>query len=281
MTIGAHVSANGGLVNIFNNAEKLGVKALQCFASPPSNWNFKDLSSEDSRAFIESRISGKYGPIFFHGIYLMNFASENSDLVKKSNEILVNYLNLSVKLGIDGVIFHIGSTKEKSFQERVDSIVANIKDVLKKSNPKSILIFENSAGAGGTVGKSLDQFKSILENLNQFQNRIRFCFDTCHAFASGYDLRDQTGLNLLKKDIADNIGLDNVVALHINDCKGELGSNKDRHANIGQGNIGLAGFKLLAHDSFFNSIPWILEVPGFNNNGPDRKNVEILETLVK
>lgn len=279
MTIGAHVSSAGGLINIFDNADKIGAQAIQSFASPPSNWNFKMPDKEQIKAYLERRAQGNYGPITFHGIYLMNFASENPLLIEKSITSLSNYLNLSAKLEMDGVIFHTGSTKDVPFEQRINDIIKNLSTVLEQTNSKSRMLFENSAGAGGTVGKKITEFEGIWDGLSKYRDRLGFCFDTCHAFASGYDVRTQDGLETLKRDLDNSIGKENVRALHVNDSKGPLGENKDRHENIGEGQIGLAGFKLLAHDEFFGSLPWILEVPGFENSGPDKKNLDIVRAL--
>jgi len=279
MIISAHVKAQGGVFGAFASADELGVKSFQSFASAPSNWYFRQSTDEEINTYVKRKNEGNYGPIFFHGIYLLNFASTNPDLIAKSNESIINYLNLSAKLKIDGVIFHIGSTKEQNFADRKSDLIKNLQYVLAQSDPKSILVFENSAGAGGTIGKKIEEFEQIWEGLKKFQERIRFCFDTCHAFASGYDFRTIEGINKLKQDLDKSIGKQNVIALHVNDSKGELGANRDRHDNIGEGKIGMEGFKLLAKDEFFNSLPWILEVPGFDNKGPDKQNIAILESL--
>lgn len=280
MIIGAHISSSGNLLNIFAKAKILGIDCIQCFASPPTNWSFKDISDETATEFTKTKNEYKISPIFFHGIYLMNFASTNPYLIEQSQKSLINYLNLSVKLKINGVIFHLGSTKDKTFQDRFNDLLANLQYVLEHSNPRSILIFENSAGAGGTIGRKIEEFEKIISKLKQYKNRIKFCFDTCHAFASGYDFTTQNGVESLKAEIDKSIGLQNVVAIHANDSRGSLGENKDRHENIGNGKIGLNGFKMLAQDNFFNSLPWILEVPGFENTGPDTQNIKILKSLM-
>ncbi len=279
MKIGAHIAGNGDIKKIFEKARDLDLEAVQIFASAPTNWLPAVWTKEKISLFKKLKKNSKITKIYFHGIYLINLASERSFFVHQSKQSLIADLNLSVDLGADGVIFHIGSSKEKSFSDRKGEVVKNIIDILKKSDPRSTLIFENSAGAGGTIGKKMDEFASIWQELKSYSSRIKFCFDSCHAFASGYDIRNIEGVNKLKKDIEKSVGLDQVVVLHINDCLGDLGSNRDRHANIGEGKIGIEGFKFLAQDNFFSELPWILEVPGFENNGPDKKNIDILKNL--
>lgn len=277
MILGAHVSAAGGLINAVKKADLIGAQAIQIFASPPQNFNSPNHSSESIAEFNAGVVEKKLGPIFLHAIYLINLASPNPELVRKSVKALTDDLVFADKISAVGVIYHTGSTLGREFKEVLPQVKASMKNILDGSPLGTKLIVENAAGQGGTVGRSFTQIGEMVKDFPA--ERVGSCLDTQHAFASGYDIRTKEGLDQMLADWNREVGLDRLACLHINDSKVELGSGRDRHENIGQGVIGLEAFRVLKENSVTGSLPWIIEVPGFDDKGPDAANLDTLRSL--
>lgn len=280
MIFGAHVSAAGGIMNAIPKAKSLGITAIQIFASPPQSFNPPKATLEDGKAFGEACRNEGITHIFFHAIYLMNLASEKPFVVHSSKESLITALNLNAAMKGNGVIFHVGSSKERSFEDVRDAVIKNINDILDKSDPESILIIETNAGAGNNIGDTFEEVAALVEGVKD-KKRIGVCLDTCHTFASGYDLIN-VGPKKIMEDFDKIIGLKYLRAIHTNDSKTEFNSRKDRHENIGLGHIGEKPFKELLHLPELRDIPFILEVPGIDGkSGPDKANVDKLKELAQ
>ncbi len=279
MIIGAHVSAAGGVMNAIPRAKDLDVAAIQIFASAPGNWNAPKATLEDGQAFGDACRKEGIQAIFFHSIYLINLASDNLDLVKKSEESLITGLNLNASMKGDGVIFHVGSSKERSFEDVKASVIERLNRILEKSNPKSTLIIETNAGQGNSVGDTFEEVAALIDGVKA-KNRIGVCLDTAHTYASGYDLVEK-GAETIIKEFDNVIGLKFLKAIHCNDSKTALNSRVDRHENIGHGKIGKKPFRDLLHIAELKNVPFILEVPGIEGGGPDKPNVEVLKHLAK
>jgi deoxyribonuclease-4 len=277
MIIGAHVSAAGGVMQAIPRATELGVSAIQIFASAPGNWNPPKATLEDGIAFGKACRVANLNHIFFHSIYLINLASDNSELVKKSQQSLITALDLNAAMGGNGVIFHVGSSKDRSFDDVKNDVAHNISEILKQSDPESTLVIEINAGQGNCIGDTFEEIAYLIEK-NPDPKRIGVCFDTAHAFASGYDL-----VNRSPQDIFDEfnakVGLQYLRSIHCNDSKTDFSSRVDRHENIGQGKLGDKPFQNLLKYKPLEKIPFILEVPGYGGTGPDKKNVDHLKKL--
>jgi deoxyribonuclease-4 len=276
MKIGAHVSAAGGLEKSIDRALALGAETIQIFATGPQSWRPSTHSDGEIAALRRRAAEAGISPIFVHGVYLINLASTDPVLVNRSVGSLKQYLAFAAKAGAAGVIFHIGSHKGAGFPAVLPQIVRAIGEVL-QDIPEAALILENSAGQGDSVGSRFAEIGAIIQAVGS--PRVRVCLDTCHCFAAGYDVRTPSGVAAMVAEFEREVGLERLVVVHANDSKAGLGAGVDRHENIGLGQIGEEGFRaVLAHPAF-REIPFILEVPGINGEGPDKANVEILKRL--
>ncbi len=284
--VGAHISAAGSLDLSIGRALNIKAECMQIFVSPPQQWLQTKHSLESIESFKRLTKEREVGPNFIHGTYLINLATDKPENLQKSIDWLIYALNLAGELGVEGVIFHTGSHGKRGFETVKDQIASAIKQILNStSSSSSYLILENSAGQGGTVGGKFSELGQIVKALASHSssgnvNRVKVCLDTCHAYAAGYDLKNLVTLKDVLQEFDEEIGLENLAAIHANDCKFELGSGKDRHENIGEGFIGKEGFENLVNHPKLSEIPFILEVPGFSGNGPDEENIDILKNLV-
>ncbi len=278
MKIGAHVSASGGLDLAIDRAVAIGAEAAQVFGSPPQGWALKEHPEEVTQRFREKAADADMaGAIFLHGVYLVNLATEDETNLRRGVGSLVFYLKLAGKLGAQGVIFHVGSHKGVGFDAVLPQIVAAMQQVLTRADNDALFIIENNAGQGNQVGGNFHEISRIMEAVGS--PRVKVCLDTQHSFASGYDLSTPEGLAKTMTEFDHEIGFEHLVAVHANDSKMPLGAAVDRHENIGEGFIGLEGFRSIVAHPAFASVPFLLEVPGFERKGPDVENVQRLKTL--
>jgi deoxyribonuclease IV len=277
--LGAHVDSSGGLHLAYERAAAMGAEAIQVHPTPPGFWGSPKLDEARISTFKEA--SDKYGhpPFYFHAVYLINLAGDDPTLRQRSESTLTGYLKAADDLGVDGVIFHTGSHKGAGFEARLPNILEHLRHVLERADPKTArLLIENNAGLGGCVGARFEEIAEMLSGLND--PRVSVCFDTCHAFASGYDERTPADVTRTLDELDRVIGMSRVEVIHCNDSVTGLGSNRDRHANIGEGEIGDVGFRALLHEPRLARLPFILEVPGAGN-GPDAPQVETLKRLAR
>ncbi len=277
LKIGGHVSTSGGILNAIGEANKIGANTIQIFGASPVQWKAPLPDKKIADEF--SALSKKFeiNPVFLHAPYLINLASRKGNMAVISKELLKKHLEIANSIGAYGVIFHIGSRGQRPQKEAEELIVKELKEIFSVvKNGK--LIVENSAGAGNLVGSSIEEVGSIVKKVGE--KRLGFCLDTAHAFESGI-LADfsKKGVSDFAKKIHDFIGKEKLWVIHLNDSKTPAGSNKDRHENIGQGKIGEDNFHNFLAEKFFCSKPLILEVPGYDDNGPDKKNVEIVKKM--
>lgn len=276
MKIGAHVSISGGILNAIKQAVNIGANTIQIFASAPKNWYPPKISDHDAAEFIKDTKANNISPTFIHAIYLINLASDNPDLVEKSKKSLIDALNISTKIKSDGVIFHIGSNQAKTYEQTKLIVAEHINEILDDSDPSSTLLIETNAGQGNCIGCTFEQIADIISKINN-KKRIGVCLDTAHIYESGYDLKSDP--QKIISDFDDIIGLNYLRAIHCNDSKTNFNSHADRHENIGVGQLGVETFKKLLNMPELSHIPFILEVPGFKNEGPDKQNIDILKEL--
>lgn len=278
--IGAHVSTAGGLYKAFENAEAIGADCVQIFGASPRMWQADLPDAEEIKKFKEEEKRSGIGPTYLHAPYLINLGTPNGDLLQKSVKNLSAHFKIAELIGAAGVIFHIGSSAGMEKKKALNQVISAMKEIMKNVPGRSFLVMENNAGGGEKIGKTVEELAYIFERVNS--KRLKVCLDTAHAFESGiikkYGLPEIKGF-LDEWDKA--IGLENIVAIHANDSKTAWNSHNDRHENIGAGHIGLAGFKELAKEKRLWDKTWLLEVPGFDNEGPDKKNVDILKKCFK
>jgi len=278
--IGAHVSVAGGLYKAIENAKKIGAETIQIFGSSPRQWSVKMPDNKEVLLFKEKLKNSNIGPLFIHAPYLVNIATPDDEIRKKSINNLIGQMKIAELISADGVIFHIGTKKDLSEKEALEKCSDAIKIILKKVPGKSKLIIENNAGEGNKVGTTPREIGKIIKQVNS--SRMGACIDTAHSLGAGI-IKDYTRekIKIFFDDWEKNIGEEKISALHINDSKAPADSHRDRHENIGLGYIGLKGFKNLAKEKRANKLPWIIEVPGFDKKGPDRKNIKLLKSLFK
>jgi deoxyribonuclease-4 len=275
MLIGAHVAARGGIHTSVDNALAIGAEVIQTHPTPAQMWRPLRLEETDRRLYLDKYAASGLRGHFLHAVYLINLASPRPTLLQSSIDSLVHYMEVAAALDCDGVVFHPGSHLGRGFDTVLHQVAAAIREVIDRSPPgRAQLLVENSAGAGGTVGRSFEEVGRILDAARS--DRVGVCLDTQHAFAAGYDLRDAAGVARTLDELARAVGFEKLRLVHANDSATGLGSRADRHANLGDGVIGETGFRLLLDDGRMRGIPWVLEVPGPERRGPDRGQVTLL-----
>jgi deoxyribonuclease-4 len=277
MPIGAHVKTSGGLSNAVPRAQALGAECMQVFLGSPQRWMPIHHAEDDVSAFKSAVRQAGIGPNFVHAIYLINLAAVEGMVRSRSIGALKTCLTLAARCELDAAIVHVGSGRGQPIDEAEHQVTAGLGEVLAAGGSMPILL-ENSAGSGDTLGSRFEQLGSLMDRLG-WDKRLGVCLDTAHAFASGYDLATKDGLDEALLDLDAHVGLKRVKAIHANDSRAPLGSALDRHENIGQGLIGEEAFERMLGHPALSHLPWILEVPGYANDGPDRENVETLKRL--
>jgi deoxyribonuclease-4 len=277
--IGAHVSTAGGFHKALENARAIGADCIQIFGASPRTWQAKLPDDGEIRKFKEEEKRTGIGPAYLHASYLVNLGSPNPDLVSKSVKSLSDHLKIAELIGAEGLIFHIGSSAGMEKERSLDQVISGMKEVLANVPGKSLLVMENNAGGGEKIGKTIEELAFIFNEVGS--KRVKVCLDTAHAFESGIVKYDAAEFGAFIDKVDKEIGLENVVAIHANDSKTLWNSHNDRHENIGEGHIGLSGFKVIAEEKRLWDKVWLLEVPGFDNEGPDKKNVDILKSCFK
>ena len=279
MRVGAHVKTSGGVDRAIDRAEAIGAETIQIFSGAPQAWRRKEYKPEEVEAYKARAEEKGIGPAFVHGVYLANLATANKENLAKSLDALVHDMNVCHILGTKGVIFHIGSHRGAGYDQVVGQVVQSVSRIVEATPPDTWLILENAAGMGGAIGSKFVELGRIIREAGS--PRLKVCLDTQHAFAAGYDVKTKEGLEATLSEFDAEVGLDRLVAVHANDSKCPLAGGVDRHENIGEGHIGLDGFLNLMSHPAFRDVPFLLETPGFDKEGPDRRNVEILKSLRK
>ena len=274
--IGAHVS--GGVKGAVARARDIRAETLQIFVGSPQTWRPASIGEAEISEFRAQVAAAGLHPVFIHAIYLINLAAERPDIYERSIESLARQVAWAERLGAAGVIFHPGSAGSAPYAEALDRLVRALEQVLVRAEGDARILLEVCAGQGQTLGARFEQLADVLDALGG-DSRLAICWDTCHLYNAGYDVSSPEGLERTVDEMDRVLGLDRLLALHANDSKHPLGSGRDRHENIGHGHIGEEAFaRLLAHPAL-QQVPFILEVPGFDGNGPDLQNVQILRNL--
>jgi len=274
---GAHVSSSGGIHTAIDRAEGFGCDAVQVFTQSPRAWRPTNHSPESFERFKERRAETGIGAVVCHALYLINLASPDKALYRKSVDSLRNTIEVACGIEADAVVFHIGSHLGAGFATGIKRVCKAMRELLELCDDRVWLLMENSAGAGATIGRSLDELATLFDRLDAHP-RLGLCLDSCHLFVSGVDVSKPDELDRLVDEVDARVGLDRLRALHVNDSAAPLGSNRDRHANIGEGLIGEELGVFLAHPRL-QGLPALLEVPGKDGHGPDADEVRKLKEL--
>ena len=274
MLFGAHCS--GGIKKALAKGADMGAEAVQLFVQSPRTWRFPNHDPADLASFRTKREEAGV-QAFVHALYLVNLAAPDDDVYGKSVETMRSTVDAACAIDSDGVVFHVGSHLGAGFEAGLERVVPAIEQVLDRSNDRTWVLMENSAGAGGPIGRSLDELVVIFDALGRHE-RLGICLDSCHLFVSGVDVTDRATLDSLLDDLDARIGLDRLRLLHANDAKAPLGSNRDRHDNIGDGLIGDGLGVFLAHPKL-QGLPVVLEVPGADGHGPNAEEIRKLREL--
>ncbi|RJO59205.1 deoxyribonuclease IV [Candidatus Parcubacteria bacterium] len=273
MLFGLHVSAAGGAQNCPQNARDLGCETYQLFSRPPQGGPAPKLTVEIINKFKAGNQKYKIPRTYIHAPYFINFASSNNRIKYGSISIVREELERASVLGVTAMMTHLGSAKELPEKTALKTVSEGLKKVLAGYKGTALFLIENSAGAGQTVGDTLEELAFFTKALRPYRAKIGICFDTCHAFATGYDLRDTKGLDKLLKEFEKKIGLSFLKLIHANDSQAALGEHRDRHEHLGDGKIGLKGFESLVKNPKLKNVDLIVETPH------DRKHLDDLKIL--
>jgi deoxyribonuclease-4 len=272
---GGHVS--GGVKAAPERGAEIGGNALQLFVQSPRAWRFPDHDPAVLESFSDRARAAGIEATLVHAIYLCNFASPDDEIYGKSVDVLRRTVDTACAIGADGVVFHVGSHLGSGFEAGLDRALPALESVLERCSDTTWLLVENSAGAGGTMGRSLEELAALIDRAGRHP-RLGICLDACHLWASGYDVTDAATLESVLDGVDELIGLDRLRALHVNDSATPLGSNRDRHANMLEGLMG-EGLGVFLASPRLQHLPVLLEVPGRNGKGPDADEVRKLREL--
>ncbi|WP_456341462.1 deoxyribonuclease IV [Thermovibrio sp.] len=277
--VGAHVSAAGGVFNAPLNAQKIGAKAFALFTKNQRQWRARALKEEEIKKFKENLKKVGISPehVLPHDSYLINLGSPEPEKRRKSLQAFIEEVERCYQLGLKYLNFHPGSSLGKVSEEECLKIVADSLNEALSRTKGVILVIENTAGQGSSVGYRFEHIARIIE-LVEDKSRIGVCLDTCHLFAAGYDIRTQEAYEKTMKEFDEIVGFKYLKGMHLNDAKSELGSRVDRHHSIGKGNIGLEAFRFIMNDERLNGIPLILETI---DPSIWREEIELLYSLIE
>jgi len=269
--IGAHLSSSGGIHNAVDRAEAVGAESLQVFTQSPRTWRPTNHDSANFERFRERRAEVGLHGVLCHALYLCNLAAPDDAVYEKSITAMRNTMQVACAIGADAVVFHVGSHLGSGFETGLERVLPAMEQVLELCTDETWLLMENSAGAGGTIGRSIDELARIYERLDRHP-RLGVCLDSCHLYVSGIDVTDATQLDALLDEVESSIGLDRVRALHVNDSAAPHGSNRDRHANIGEGLLG-EELGVFLGSPRLQGLPAVIETAGPDKRGPDANEV--------
>ena len=277
MLIGAHVKTTGGVDKAVDRAIDIGAECMQIFAASPRMWRVSPIKDKPLENYRAKMAESGLGPTIVHAKYLTALGSPNPELVEKSRKSLAEELTQTERLGALGLVFHPASHRGAGLDAVFQQFVEGVNIVLDAAPGDALLMLETSAGSGDHIGSKFEELGRLIKAIDN--PRVATCFDTQHVWASGYNIVDKDGLDETMDEFDREIGLDHLRCVHANDSMRERGSSVDRHDNIGEGLIGRDGFmNILAHPAFAD-VPFYLEVPGFEKDGPDKPNVDALKAI--
>jgi len=274
--IGAHVSSSGGIHTAIDRAVAIGAESVQVFTQSPRTWRPTNHDPATFDLFRERRAEAGIDGTLCHALYLCNLAAPDDAVYEKSIAAMRNTMEVASAIGAH-VVFHVGSHLGSGLEAGLERVLPAMEQVLELSTDETWLLMENSAGAGGTIGRSVEELATIFERLGR-PDRLGVCLDSCHLYVSGVDVADPAALDACLDELDATIGLDRLRALHVNDSKAPLGSNRDRHENVGDGLIGEKLGVFLA-DPRLQGLPAVLETAGPQNRGPDAGEIRKTKEL--
>ncbi len=277
MLIGAHVSPAGGPAKAVERGLERGCRAIQIFNQNPRAWKPRAYAQEEITAFREAMATGEVDALLIHAVYLLNCASEDPDVRDKSLRSLIASLQAGAALGAHAVVLHPGSAKTGDVDEAIARAGATIREALEETEDCPLHL-ENTAGAGGTLGRSFHELAALMEATGG-DERLGICLDSCHLLASGFDVRTAEGVSAVLDDCVAGVGSERLGSLHLNDSQTPLGSNRDRHAPVGAGELGEDGCAAFLGEPRFDGLPCVLETPGPQGKGPDRDEIALAVAL--
>jgi deoxyribonuclease-4 len=277
MFVGAHVSTAGGLANAIERGEERGCESIQIFNQSPRMWRPTNYGPDDFAAFREAMDASKVEAVIIHAVYLINCASKDKELRKKSLASLTHALRIGDGIGARGVVLHPGSQKTDPLKPSLKRASKVIAAALKESDSCPLLL-EQTAGHKGLLARDFDQIADLIDGVGGDQ-RLGLCLDSCHMFAQGYDITDEAHLAAVLDEADAKVGLDRLGAIHVNDAAVPLGAHLDRHANIGKGEMGKKGLAAFLSEPRFEGLPATLETPGPEKKGSSKAEVTLAKRL--
>ncbi|HVF77251.1 MAG TPA: deoxyribonuclease IV [Solirubrobacteraceae bacterium] len=277
MLIGAHVSPAGGPAKAVARGVERGAQAIQIFNQNPRAWKPREYSEEEIAAFRAAMAHSDVDALLIHAVYLLNCASGDETIRANSLRSLVSSLSSGAALGADAVVLHPGSAKTGD----VGAAIARAGEVIAEALAQTegcALHLENTAGSGGTLGRSLEQLAALVDAAGG-DPRLGLCLDSCHLLASGFEIRTEQALTSVLDRCVELVGLERLGSLHLNDSQKPLGSNVDRHANVGEGELGENGCAVFLSEPRFEGLPLVLETPGPNRSGPTAAELALTRVL--
>lgn len=281
--LGAHMPTAGGLHLVFARIAQVRGDALQLFTRNQRQWAAPDVARDEAAVFAAAWANWGRPHVFSHASYLINLASPDEALWRKSSDALSREFLRCARLGIRWVVLHPGAHKNTGPEAGVVRVATGLDQAFAKAGTMAGsvgLLLENTAGAGTSLGADPEELGAIM-TASGHADRLGVCWDTCHGFAAGHDLRDQRGLDRILTRLDRAVGLENLRLLHLNDSKTGLGSRRDRHEHIGQGRIGPAGFATVLNDPRLADLPMVLETPKGKDLTEDVHNLEVLRGLIR
>lgn len=280
LLLGAHMSTSGGVHTAFGRGTTIGCTTMQVFVKNNNQWGARPLDKSDVQSYKEEEAKATIVPVVAHAAYLINLCATNPSILKKSRVAFLDELTRCEAFGIKALIFHPGAHMGEGETEGIKRIAESLNIIHGQSQNNSVLsTLECTAGQGSAIGYRFEHLRSIIDLVDE-KHRMAVCLDTCHLFASGYDISTGAGWDKTIAEFDDVVGLDRLVAIHVNDSKKELSSRVDRHEHIGKGKIGLEGFTALMNDERLVRVPKILETPKSEDMHEDVENMETLTSLM-
>jgi len=279
MRLGFHISIAGGFSQVIPRALSVGCETMQIFSGNPRSWKKKPFKKKEAEKFKATLSQTSISPVFIHAPYLLNLASPNEELYVRSIDCLSDEIDHSERLGAPFVIVHVGNKLTLKEEEALSRVALALNRSFRKAENSIQILLENTAGQGTEIGFQFSQLKAILDQVDE-KTRIGICLDTAHAFESGYNLSTLKGLDQMLDEFDFLVGLDRLKALHMNDSRTGLGSRVDRHWHIGEGEIGLSGFRRIINHPALVHLPGIMETPR-RNDADDLRNMETMRSLME
>jgi deoxyribonuclease-4 len=277
MFVGAHVSTAGGLANAIERGEERGCESIQIFNQSPRMWRPTNYGPDDFAAFREAMDASKVEAVIIHAVYLINCATKDKEMRKKSLASLTHALRIGDGIGARGVVLHPGSQKTDPLKPSLKRASKVIAAALKESDSCPLLL-EQTAGHKGLLARDFDQIADLIDGVGG-DKRLGLCLDSCHMFAQGYDITDEAHLATVLDEADAKVGLDRLGAIHVNDAAVPLGAHLDRHANIGKGEMGKKGLAAFLSEPRFEGLPATLETPGPEKKGSSKAEVTLAKRL--